>query len=377
MTTKVKASDERVAASSSTRQRGGWLMKCGLLATTVVLSLGMCELVARWLVPQSPSWLAIYRRLPELPFYGFQPNARQSVDTGETSWTVITDSQGDRIAASQLDAAPAVDEAAGAAQRPWALCLGDSFLFAHGVDQEQSFVGRLDQDAVAGLEWTNAGVPGYGPVQYRQVLEHRLRQGTPPRHVLIATFLGNDFQDCIWNKDLPVTDGILGKRSSWLHTLKENSHLYRLFARVYHQAAVQEPAEGLNDPEGESVEWQGEFLQQAEQKFREEFERIATLCREAGCELQVVIIPSREEVARQQGEGIDEGATISETRRRSRQIFDDLQIAYLDVTPDLCEVPYQVVFYHFDGHLTPQGHEIVYHRLQEALMEPSSDSPVE
>jgi hypothetical protein len=352
------------------------LLKLGLLATTFVLSLATCELVARWLVPQAPSWLAIYRRHPELPFYTFEPNSRQRVDTGETSWTVHTNAQGHRVASRETDSADSGSLPRDGANVPWALCLGDSFLFAHGVDEEESFVGRLRADAVADLDWVNAGVPGYGPVQYRQVLEHCLKRQAPPQRVLIATFLGNDFQDCIWNKDLPVTDGILGKRSSWLHTIKENSHLYRLFARVYHQAAVHEPGGELNEPMREASAWEGEFLQQAERKYREEFERIATICRQAGSELQVLIIPSREEVAwRERTDG--EADAPAETRRRARQIFDDLQIPYIDVTAALCEVPYQVVFFHFDGHLTPQGHEIVYHELQNAMEQRSVDRSIE
>ena len=142
---------------------------------------------------------------------------------------------------------------------PWTLCLGDSFLFGHGVDHEQSFVGRLQHDHVGDMDYVNAGVPGYGPVQYRRVLEYRLQQGPPPDRLLIATFLGNDFQDCVWNKDLPVTDGILGKRASWTDAVKQHSHLYRLATRVYHQLAThdtgdQRPGNG----EGDQA-WEGDF----------------------------------------------------------------------------------------------------------------------
>jgi hypothetical protein len=377
MTTTIKAGDRVGAAETADRRRGHWFMKFGLLLGTVALSVAFCELAARWLVPQSPSWLAIYRRHPDLPFYGFQPSAVQSVDTGETHWTVFTNSVGDRISASDRGRQGEQPAATPNGHKPWVLCLGDSFLFAHGVDHEQSFVGRLQQDAVGGLGWVNAGVPGYGPVQYRQVLEYRLQRGPTPQRVLIATFLGNDFHDCVWNKDLPVADGILGKRSRWIDTIKQNSHLYRLFARVYHQAAVHETASGPEGASQSSDPWQGDFLQRAEQKYQEEFGRIAELCQQSGIALHVVILPSREEIAGSEDKEAAADAEPAEDRRRARQILDELEIAYVDTTQALGEVAYRDAFFHFDGHLTPQGHEIVYRLLKEVLFEEPSGGRVE
>jgi hypothetical protein len=173
MKTTTRENEVAAAASSHKRPRGRWLMRFGLLLGAVAGSLVLCELATRWVVPQSSSWLAIYRRHPDLPFYGFQPNAQQRVDTGETHWTVFTNASGDRMTVNGTDEQPAQSggvDATDAPTHPWALCLGDSFLFAHGVDHEESFVGKLQQDTVVGLDWVNAGVPGYCPVEYRHCL---------------------------------------------------------------------------------------------------------------------------------------------------------------------------------------------------------------
>src|SRR5690606_5372855 len=118
-------------------------------------------------------------------------------------------------------------------ERPVVLVLGDSFTFGHGVDYERTFVASLAAREPE-LRFVNEGVPGYGPVQYRQLLELALARGTRPRAVFVVLFVGNDFQDCIWSKDLPVYEGVLGARAGVKDLVRRRSHLYRLLARVYH-----------------------------------------------------------------------------------------------------------------------------------------------
>src|SRR5205085_1913297 len=94
-------------------------------------------------------------------------------------------------------------------------------------------------DAGGALHWVGTGVPGYGPVQYRQILEWELgERREPPKLLLVATYLGNDFHDCVRNRDLPVHDGVVSDRGDLKSAIKRRSHLYRAIARAYHVAVT-------------------------------------------------------------------------------------------------------------------------------------------
>jgi hypothetical protein len=126
-------------------------------------------------------------------------------------------------------------------------CLGDSFTFGHGVDYDQSYVGLLSADVKPRWHFCNTAVPGYGPVQYRQLLQYHLDRGSQPSAVLVGTYVGNDFFDCIWGKDIPVVDGILGERKTWKTPVKRNSHLYRLCSKIYHNLFLRSRHPGLKN----------------------------------------------------------------------------------------------------------------------------------
>ncbi|HZL99855.1 MAG TPA: GDSL-type esterase/lipase family protein, partial [Planctomycetota bacterium] len=78
------------------------------------------------------------------------------------------------------------------------LCLGDSFVFGHGVTAEEAFphvlqerlAARLGRPVTAG----NAGVPGYGTVEQLHCLR-RIGPAFGPSIVVCTLYLGNDFVD--------------------------------------------------------------------------------------------------------------------------------------------------------------------------------------
>ncbi len=64
------------------------------------------------------------------------------------------------------------------------LLLGDSFAFCHGVEFEENFGGLLA--AEGSLRVANAALPGWGPLQYRQMLDFQLSEGRVPDRILLA-----------------------------------------------------------------------------------------------------------------------------------------------------------------------------------------------
>jgi hypothetical protein len=327
------------------------------LAMVSLVVLGLCELLLRIAAPQPASWLDIYIRHARLPFFALQPRSERLVDTGETRWTIFTDDHGFRVAAPVAKQAAAAHADAG---RPQAIVLGDSFTFAHGVDYEKSFVALLEQGTA--YRYVNTAVPGYGPTQYRQILEDEIAHSDqPPRLIVAATFLGNDFQDCVWNKDVPVLDGVVGNPGGLKSLLKRNSHLYRLLTRTYH-VFMPLPAEGTDALRHTFVpaEWQdGRILHAGAAGYERELARIAAIAGEHKARLLAVIIPARPTVEARRGSAAEPGLDYEYPLQRARDVLERLHIAYVDPTDVLARQAADKLFYAFDGHLTPLAHRLV------------------
>jgi len=330
------------------RRRRAWAK---LLAAAIAFAamIPFMELAVRLLAPRPPSWLAIYRRHPALPTFALLPDARAEVDTGESRWTVRTDAQGFRV---PRDGAPADP-------RPVALWLGDSYTFGQGVDFEDTYVGRLAADPSRRDRHVDAGVGGYGPIQYRQTLEYVLARGLRPRVVLVGTFLGNDFFDCIWSKDVAVHDGVLADDGGWKSFIRRRSHLYRLAAAALHRFRPPPIRQDLLDREmADPRSWSDGELAEAERVFRRELQRIAALCREHGIALAVLVIPRDTTVDAVARGGAPAGGDPALPRDRAVAILRELGIRHLDLTPVLAGRPVAETYFPHDGHFTPRGHAL-------------------
>jgi hypothetical protein len=71
------------------------------------------------------------------------------------------------------------------------LAIGDSFTYGYGAEPEYSWPRQLEK--LTGRTVYNAGVPGYGPCEYRLVLDELLR--LRPRFVMLAILTGNDLSN--------------------------------------------------------------------------------------------------------------------------------------------------------------------------------------
>ncbi len=347
-------------ASEGLRARiKGWAKRLGVFVAVALLCIGCGELTVRVAAPQKPVWADIYTRHPRLPLFALRPNATYAVDTRETKWSALIDGDGHRV----LDATPAGD-------KPVVLWLGDSFTFGHGIDYQLTFIELLE--ARGKYRAVNAGVPGYGPVQYRRILEDMLAQGTRPAAVVVMSFLGNDFDDCIANKDLPVVDGVVdpvGGMKSWL---QRQSHFYRLAMKAYmpfraRSTYMSTMEAKMRTPDG----WNDPKVVEAARVYRDEFARIQAICQRASIPLAVGIIPSRGTMAQLTGAPFPDAGAADYLLIPSKtsEILKGLGVRYLDLGPALAAKPLRETYFNSDGHFTAAGHRLVADALAQAFPE--------
>jgi hypothetical protein len=156
-----------------------------LLLVASLIALGLGEVLVRLVAPQQliVQRPELYRPMDSLG-YAHRPNVHLTVNTGDRSVTIYTDSSGFRV---------------GAGGRPpgryRVLLMGDSFVAAMQVEYEQSLPGLIEQCFVTRTGQTaavwNTGVAGWDPPQYFLQARRALAAG-PFDLVLVAVFLGND-----------------------------------------------------------------------------------------------------------------------------------------------------------------------------------------
>jgi len=247
------------------------------------------------------------------------------------------------------------------------LWLGDSYAFGHGVDYEESFIGRADAETPEARH-VNAAVAGYGPVQYRQVLEFLVEQGLHFDLLMVVSFVGNDFHDVMRSKDRAVVAGVIGHRGDLKSYVKMNSHLYRLLASVFHRFSTREvsPYQKDRDQLATPAAWDEDFLARAHAGYVEEMSKIQQLARSRGAEAVFVVLPTREAVQAIRG-GQDPDSVLQPVLpvERARGVFEEIPADVVDTTSALSRFAPDEVYFRFDGHLNLKGNRVV----AEALLE--------
>ena len=343
--------------------RSRWKARGIALAGGTVVALVLLEVGIRVLVPQAPSWLDLYVRHPRLPFHALAPGRHSLVETDESRWEVYTDESGFRIGRHPLPATG----------KPVALWLGDSFAFGQGVDFEASWIGLLQSAPGAHPPFVDAAVGGYGPPQYAAVLDDALDQGMAVKMVFVATFVGNDFYDSVWDKDEPIRNGVIGDDGGVRSFLKRNFHTYRLLGGLYRRLAGKAPLElpDLHDF-GDPEEWRTGTLAACERAYRAAFLRIASTCARRELPLVVLVLPSMSmaEATRLHGEAdLHEVRDSRAALGRARDILASLGIRYVDATNALAQHPTTEMYFPLDQHLTPAGHRVVADLLRASVPE--------
>ena len=335
----------------------------GLVFVAASMTVLLGEAFVRLVAPQPESWLAIYRSHSELPFYAMLPNHRARVDSGETDWSVETDERGFRVSAEGRDGADCS-----------VLWLGDSFAFGHGVDYDDSFVGRI-ASRTPDVGHVNSAVPGYGPVQYRATLEYLAGDELQFDWIFVASYLGNDYHDTQWEKGNEATGGILGNPGGLKSFLKRNWHVYRLLSAAYHRLGsggargVDSVSAELGDPDA----WGQEFLVLARDRYAEELTRIQEYAEARGIPVAFIILPTRDAAAHRFSVAAGGGAPAVSSGLKdfdpmlpvehARAILEGMGATYLDLTDVLGSAPPEEMFFRFDGHFTPVANQ----RVAEAI----------
>ena len=98
------------------------------------------------------------------------------------------------------------DAAAGRAGRPRVLALGDSFTFGYGVQAEEAWPARLQEElrrrGMTRAEVINAGIPAYAPDQELDLLRELLPRWRPDL-VILALYVGNDVAEVTLHRSAP------------------------------------------------------------------------------------------------------------------------------------------------------------------------------
>lgn len=347
-------------AGGAMARRSGlrWL----LVPAAALFALALVEACLRMFLPQAPSWLAIHAAHPRIPTFALAPEQHTVIETGESRWVVHTDAAGHRIDPTHVDAPG----------EPVVLWLGDSFTFGYGVDCGETFVGRLAREPSDRARHVNAAIGGHGPREYALVLEDLLAQGLRPTAVMACVYVGNDFQDVLWEKPPVVQDGIIGNTGGLRSLLKVHLHTYRLASKAWQRLATElEAGEAwaqtlLQQPDA----WLQGDLAEATRRVREALARLQADCSRQGCPLHVVVLPHKAAVAAVRAHGEAGSAEPDDGRLpvvRLCRILGELGIPFTDVTGALAEHPIEASYFRIDTHLRPFGHEVVAQRLRETV----------
>lgn len=273
------------------------------------------------------------------------------------------------------------------------LVLGDSFVSALQVEQEETFVALLDRQLAP--EVVNAGVDAYSTYQATRWYR-RIDDRVPADHTLLVFYLGNDPIDNLRGLDFsgsPEPEGLRGKdyaavlaeRYRARHPLLRHSRLYsrlRLrwgllhsphdneefnFEVTYHTvAAFLELGAGAGAP-----------IEATEEALRELRDSAAG----RGDRLLVALAPDLTQV-----EPEDREFWVSEMRRRGRDpgdtppealtdavagVLAGLGIPHCDLSPALAEAEAggEACYYRINRHWTPAGHRVVADALARCMGE--------
>lgn len=183
------------------------------------------------------------------------------------------------------------------------LTVGDAFTSAEGVDTDEAWPRLLERNLRAdhrAAEVANFAITGYGPRQYRQVLEAFVPRLLPQR--VLVTWFVNDFADLvIGDAQFQNQIGFGGP--------DPDSLAARWLPRQLRRWLEVEVAEPLAEfvtgrrPYGELLGFHPAFRREGlvarpavQQQAEAELRRMAAVCKQHGAELWLLMVPAREQV---------------------------------------------------------------------------------
>ena len=307
------------------------------------------------------------------------------------------------------------------------VAIGDSHTFgntARMMDAWPQVVARH-----TGLSVYNLGVGGYGPNQYYQLLTTR-GLSLRPKQVVVGLYMGDDFENAFsityglehWaylradrrrtvNADIWGDSEPPGQFKSVRNWFSRNSVIYRLLVHGPVLGAIKGTlqfnlAEGQSDPSVTSYQDPNGRIREAFRPLRvaagldqgrsevQEGMRITfhllnemnRACREKGCSLSVVIIPTKETVfaeyllPAQELHLKDTIKSLIANERVARgklvAFLDEAEIPYVDALPSLRKTVGDELYYRgpADMHPSKNGYKVIGDVVAGLLEQPSSDA---
>lgn len=286
--------------------------------------------------------------------------------------------------------------------------LGDSFSFANGVTNEQTYFKVLERHLQAALgrpvEVINCAVPSYSPLQELRMLE-KYGLSFDPDIVLVGFFVGNDFvesMDLFDENGNPLLtardDGHLVTRkaadremergfrrltTSLRAFLASNSHLYVFLRERLSDVLSKLKLRAYNLPPDFCAKEFTPRINQAWSSTQTILRDLAALVRKHNRQLILVVLPTIYQVYRQSWDDYIAALKLdpaSYDLDKPQTLLADFckteGIEMLDVLPVLrSNAANARLFYPVDGHPTAEGHRIIGEALAEHLVSKLSQSP--
>jgi hypothetical protein len=359
----------------------GRLCKWLILAVYYVVIVGIAlEVAVRLFIPQVlPVDAPRIFRPDQTIGWRNNPNVRAWANTGERDVEVCTDGRGDRISCKEPHLAHCAKRI---------LIVGDSFVEALAVPFEETVWSRLEKDTGACVDV--AGVGGYEPSQYLQLVRERLRGRDPNYDLVVASmFAGNDFMPDaerlpaptdVWRRPLRLLPKGLDEDSllDWFYPFNQ-----WLESRSEAYVALRFAVRNLRDPGDIGIYGlpialvRDSLTPQILRATTRSFELIADEVREAGSKLLITVVPVRNQVADPTGariraafpaiaDKIDMDLVQEEFIPRLHAIEG---VTVVDLLPTLRAEAAPDDWGTRDQHLSPKGHAAWFRALREPVRE--------
>ncbi len=231
--------------TASTGRSRAWLLAAATMLVSLLVTLGLAELMVRWLEPQQ----TMAPRSKFSAAYGleFHPNRVMVQElAGQWRFEYTVNAQGHRGPVLPL---------ASRYPRPVVVALGDSYTFGYGIADGQEYPNQLRERLVGSHDIVNLGTGGWGLTQHVRRFYELGRLYDP--QVVVLQFCANDPGDNLLYDVARVNDGRIvfqdRDESTAISIVKrllsdsfiQNSHLYAFArARLYLMMRQREIAAG-------------------------------------------------------------------------------------------------------------------------------------
>jgi hypothetical protein len=275
--------------------------------------------------------------------------------------------------------------------KPYAVALGDSFVWGEGVNSDQTWVERLEKET--GFDFANLGVNAYGSLQEERMLE-KYGLALKPKLVLWA-FFPNDFRDNTAfekaaKKGLP-TEKVASYQDDWLKdvdaSLRKQSLAYNLLALPL----AAEDSDGDNWERAKSYKSQRLDIMFSIDYWRKRLDlsqddishgwdltqrallQAKELTEQNGVTLVVVLIPFKEQTYWPIASKLVEDPGLYDVDKPGelvRNWCEEQGIRYVDLYPVFREHAQQEeqLYFRYDSHWNSQGHTLAAQTVRDYLV---------